>query len=252
VPTATRTRATALNQMIAVRKGVQAETNAAFIKVFNTVQKVQLLTGLSRVHRKVRDEDPDVPGESQRVQVRAADSLLEVRDLLARRWDVTAAIDWTNCEAKANVVVGDTVLIEQAPTSFLLFLEKQLTELHEFVSKLPVLDPAEEWHWDDNADAWASATTTTSRTKKEWRTHMLAPATDRHPAQVKEYTEDVTVGYWDLIKFSGAIDGARRKVLLGRLRELKDAVTVAREQANMTDVIDPKPAGQVLTWLLRH
>lgn len=245
-------RVTALNQMIAVRKGVQSTTHAGITKLHQQVQKVDLLTGLTRTHRKIRDEDPDVPGESKRVQVRAGEALLEARDLLTRLWDVTAAVDWTNCVARADVVVDGTTLIEQAPTSYLLFLEKQLVDLHTFVAKLPVLDPAERWRWDDNADAWAADTTTTTRTKKEPRNHVRAEATERHPAQVDVFTEDVIVGYWDTTKLSGAIDGARRKTLLARVADLRDAVKIAREEANMVSVIDPKPAGPVLQWLLRH
>ena len=48
--------------------------------------------------------------------------------------------------------------------TYLLFLEKQLTDLHTFVKKLPVLDAAESWVQrpvdgllDDRAGADASA-----------------------------------------------------------------------------------------------
>lgn len=245
------TRVTALNQLIALRKGVQSSTHAVLTKLHHNSQKIDLITGLTRTHRKIRDDDPDLPGEGKRVQLRASEALLEVRDALIRSWDVTAAVDWTNCVARANVVVGDVTLIEDAPATYLLWLEKQLVDLTTFVTRLPVLDPTETWHWDNNADAWASETATTTRTKKEPRNHVLSPATDRHPAQVQVFTEDVVVGYWDTIKLSGAIDGARKKQLLARLADLSAAVKVAREQANMTEAIDPKPAAGVFAWLLR-
>jgi hypothetical protein len=246
------TRTAVLNQVIAVRKGVQADTHSAFSKLHQQVQKVPLLTGMSRVYRKINDEDVDLPPETQHVQLTASKSLLEAHNVLTRLWDVTAAVDWTNCTAKANVVVDGDTLIEDAPATYLLWLEKQLTDLHTFISKLPVLDPAERWRWDDNADAWAAGPTTTVRSKKIPRNHVLAEATERHPAQVTVYQEDVPVGYWDTMKFSGAIDGARQRQLLARLADLREAVKVAREEANMAPVIDPKPAAGVFAWLLRH
>jgi hypothetical protein len=247
----TATRVTALNQLLALRKGVQADTHSGITKLHHQVQKIDLLTGLHRTFRKLRDEDPDVPGESKRVQIRAGEALLEAVQLWTRQWDVTAAVDYTNCETRADVIVGDQVLIKGAPATYLLWLEKQLVDLHTFVAKLPVLDPAEDWRWDDNADAYASATSTTRSTRKEPRNHVRAEATEKHPAQVDVYMEDVTVGYWDNTKLSGAIEGGRRKTLLARIGELQAAVKVAREQANMTAAVDPKPAAGVFAWLLR-
>lgn len=246
------TQAVRLNQLIAVRKGVQATTHSRLTRLHQDSQKAPLLSGISRTYRKINDADPDVPGEATRVQVRAGRVLLDVRDTLVRLFDVTAAVDWTNCVARADVVVDGTLLIGQAPATYLLFLEKKLVDLRTVIDKLPVLDPAETWRWDDNADAYAAGPATTTRTQKVLRNHNVAPATDKHPAQVQVYQEDVVVGYWDTVKFSGALPAARRSELLDRVTALTDAVKQAREAANMTEVLDPKPAADVFAWLLRH
>ena len=34
---------------------------------------------------------------------------------------------------------------------------------------------------------------------------MKYEATEKHPAQVETYTEDIKVGEWTMVKFSGAI-----------------------------------------------
>jgi hypothetical protein len=243
------TRVSALNQLVAVRKGVQPDVHTAITALHRESQKVPLLSGLTRKYRKIRDEDADLPGESQPVQVRLTEVLDQVRAQYTRLWDVTAAVDWTNCTAVADVVVGDETVVAAAPVSFLIFLEKQLVDLHTIVARLPVLDPAERWHWDGNATAWATETTTTVRTKKELRNHVVAPATDKHPAQVQTYPEDVPVGYWDVIKFSGALPGATRAQLLDRITVLREAVKIAREKANMTAAVDPKPAAGVFNFL---
>lgn len=250
VATATATRPAALNQLIALRKGVTADTHSVVTQLHREVQKANLTNGFARTYRKINDEDPDLPAEGQRVQMRASEALHGAREALTKMFDVTAAIDWTNQIAKADIVVDGHVLVADAPVSFLLFLEKQLVDIGTFIKKLPVLDPAETWHWDDNADAWATERTTTIRTKKVMRNHLVAPATDKHPAQVSVFQEDQAVGYWDTVKFSGAVDGARVKVLLDRVRTLAEAVKVAREAANMTPVVQPRPGSALFNYLL--
>ena len=246
------TRPIALNQVIALRKGVLSRTHSELTRLHHDVQKPQLITGLTRTYRKIDDADADLPGETQRVQVSATEVLRKIRDLLVGRFDVVASVDWTNCEAKADVVVGEQTLITGAPVSYLLFLEKQLSDLADVVKKMPVLDPAEDWTWDSNAGAFATRKTTTVRAKKVMRNHVLAAATDKHPAQVQVYHEDVPAGYWDTIKFSGALEGGRARQILDRIRSVSDAVKVAREKANMTEAVQPKPGAAVFAYLLAH
>lgn len=244
------TRTAALNQLIAVRKGIQAEVHATVTKLHRDMQKPALLNGLVRTYRKIRDEDPDLPGERQLVQVRVKELLHQVERQYTRLWDVTAAVDWTNCEARADVVVDDVTVIENAPVSYLIFMEKQLTNLHTIVDEAAVLDSAERWTWNDEEQAWATDRTTTMRTKKEHRATVIVPPTEHHPAQVLPYQEDVPAGYWDTVKFSGALNGERRNQLLERIGTLREAVKVAREQANMVPAVQPKPAAAVFAYLL--
>src|SRR5262249_27593475 len=146
-----------------------------------------------------------LPSESTRVQVRTADVLAEVRSALGRLFDVTLTKDVANGEAKADVVVDGQEIATGVPATYLIFLEKQLADLLIFVSKLPVPDRAEKWTLDATADAYAADASQTTRTKKIPRNHVVAEATQQHPAQVQVYTEDVVVGYWTTVKFSGAL-----------------------------------------------
>ena len=125
-----------------------------------------------------------------------------------------------------------TVLASDIPVTYLLFLEKQLADLQTFVTKLPVLDAAETWSYDEATDAYATPPTQTTRSKKVPRNHVKAEATEKHPAQVEMYFEDVLVGYWTTVKFSGALPQARVNELRARVIKLSEAVKIAREQAN--------------------
>jgi hypothetical protein len=246
----TTTRPVALNQLIAARKGVQNEVHTAVTTLHRDSQKMQLLSGFTKTYRKINEEDADLPGESQRLQMNLGDVLNTAVAQFSRLWDLTASIDVTNAHTSADIVVDGRTLAVSVPVSTLLFLEKQLTDLHTFVSKLPVLDPAESWHWDPNVGAYATERATTVRSKKVPRNHVMAEATDRHPAQVQLWHEDVPVGYWDTVKFSGAIPADNRDQLIARVSKLREAVKMAREQANMVEARQIRVSKNLIDYVL--
>lgn len=89
----------------------------------------------------------------------------------------------------------------------------------------------------------------TIRTKKVPRNHVKAEATDKHPAQVEVYYEDIAVGYWTTVKFSGALPAKRVNELLDRVEKLQRAVKFAREEANGSEVTDQRVGDVVLRYL---
>jgi hypothetical protein len=184
-----------LNQIIAVEKSVKSRSVQELAQAHHDVQKPALLAGIARTYQPKDEEGEQLPPESTRVQVQAEDILRTTAATLTRLFDVTATKDWANRTAAADVVVDGTVLLPQVPVPYLLFLEKQLTELHGFVRKLPVLDASESWNLDPSSDAWKTDPVRTIRTKKVPRNHVKAEATEKHPAQVEVYYEDVPVGY---------------------------------------------------------
>ncbi|MEV0397664.1 hypothetical protein [Polymorphospora rubra] len=238
-----------LNQIIAVEKGVKSKSFAELTEAHQAVQKPALLSGLSRTYQPKDEEGEQLPPESTRVQVQAEEVLRGIGTTLTRLFDVTATKDWANRVATANVVVDGRTIVEDAPVTYLLFLEKQLTDLHTFVKKLPVLDAAESWTQDQSTDSWRTEPVRTIRTKKVPRNHVKAEATEKHPAQVEVYYEDVAVGYWTTVKFSGALPARRVNELLDRVTKLQNAVKFAREEANGTEVADRRVGEAVFGYL---
>jgi hypothetical protein len=166
------------------------------------------------------------------VQIDAGQLLRQTSKLLMELFDITATKDWANCQAKADVVVDGQVLVEGAPATYLLFLEKQLGELSTFVDKIPVLDPADDWIHDEASGLWKTEPVATTRTKKVQKPIVLYQATKEHPAQTQLITEDVVVGTWNTVKHSGALPVAQKQALALRVEHLIDAVRFARETAN--------------------
>ncbi|WP_066371180.1 DUF7873 family protein [Herbidospora mongoliensis] len=241
---------TKLNQILAVEKGVKSDVQRKVTDAYHLIQKAPLLSGISRTYQPIDDEGETLPPESTRVQVQAEQVLRDVAVTLTRLFDVTATKDDANCSARADVVVDGNTLLRDVPVTYLLFLEKQLTDLHTLIGKLPTLDPSETWSLDGNTDTWRTEPVKTTRTKKVPRNHVLAEATDKHPAQVQVFTEDVVVGYWTRVAFSGSLPQRRVNELLGRLTKLQEAVKFAREEANSTEITDRKIGEAVFGYLL--
>ncbi|GAA4494319.1 hypothetical protein GCM10023191_033310 [Actinoallomurus oryzae] len=238
-----------LNQIIAVEKGVKSGALRDLTDAHHGLQKPALLAGISRVYRPKDEEGEQLPPESTRVQVKADEVIRRTAEVMTRLFDVTATKDWANCTAKADITVDGRTLLRDVPVSYLLFLEKQLTDLHTFVKKLPVLDAAESWSFDESADCWKTEPVRTNRTKKVPRNHVKAEATDKHPAQVEVYYEDVTVGHWTTTKFSGALPARRINELVDRVERLQRAVKFAREEANGAEVTDQRTGDVIFGYL---
>lgn len=238
-----------LNQIIALLNGKKTKTQKALTEIYHNLQKNTLFDGISRVYNPLDELGETQPPEKKLVQYKVSEALQTAQDVLTDLFDVTATQDYANCKAKADVKVDGKVVLKDVPVTYLLFLEKQLTDLHTFVGKLPTLDPADKWEFSAEADAYVSEKSVRNSTKKVMRNHEKAPATDKHPAQVEVYTEDVKVGEWHTIKFSGAIPAKRKNELQARVEALQEAVKVAREEANLTDVEPVKVGESVFKYL---
>ncbi len=241
---------TRLNQIIAVEKTAKATAADTIAAAYHVIQKKEPFAGIARTYAPKDEDGQALPPESTKVQVRAEDLLAgDVRTAWVRLLDLVATKDAANAAATADIKVGDQTIAEDVPVTYLIWLEKQLVDLHTLVSKLPTLDQAFDWHRDTAGD-WATPPSQTVKTSKVPRNHVLAPATPEHPAQVTMYTEDVAVGTWTTTKFSGAMPATRQRELLARVADLQRAVKFAREEANGLDVTDMRVGASIFDFLL--
>lgn len=240
---------TKLNQIIAVEKGAKADSEKAFTLAYHQLQRTAQWGGLARQYSPKDEDGERLPGESTKVQIKGADLLRQASKALTRLFDVTATKDTANTSAVGTIVVDGNVLVENVPVPTLLFLEKRLVDMKTFLGKFPVLDPAEEWTWDATTGTWRSEPVETVRTKKIPRNHVKAAPTDKHPAQVEVYTEDVSVGTWKTTKFSGALPQVQLDELLEKVSKLLAAVKYAREEANSITVTDQEIGEAIFAYL---
>lgn len=241
-----------LNQIIAIEKNVKKRCAHEMHEINKKLKRNNLLSGISRTYRPKDENGEILPPEGTRVQLKAEEAIQDVIQVLGELFDITLTKDLANCEAKADIIIGERVLIKQVPVSYLLFLEKQLDALASFIHSLPVLDAAEVWNFDPSTNTYAIEAIQTLRTKKVPRNHVKAEATDKHPAQVEVYYEDITIGYWQTIKFSGALPAQRVHELQKRIARLQQAVKFAREEANSYEVNEEKVSERLFSYLFEE
>lgn len=239
-----------LNQIIAVESGLKTTTQKELTEAHHALQKPQLLNGLSRKYTPKDDDGERLPDENTRVQMNAREMLLASERIWTKLFDVTLTKDAGNCGATADVIVDDKVLIANAPVSFLLFLEKRLLDIEAFIRKIPTLDPSESWSFDPAQNLYASAPSETVKTKKIPKSHVAHAATKEHPAQVAMFNEDVVVGTWKTVKYSGALPASLSADLAARAVKLREAVKMAREEANSLEVKHQRIGADVFKFLL--
>lgn len=241
---------TKLNQIIAIEKGVKNKATRVETDLYHSLEKKQLFSGLARTYTPRDEEDGDqLPSESVFVQVKSEKVIEQLSEAITRVMDVTATKDWANTLTRADVKVDGRVVVPDVPVTTLMFLEKELEKLAAFVGRIPVLDPTLTWHYDTARGVYASEPVRTVRTKKVPRNHVLYEATTEHPAQVQMFTEDVIVGTWEKVEFSGALPADRVAAISSRIDKLRTAVKFAREEANGIDVNDVLIGENVLDYL---
>lgn len=239
-----------LNAAIAVEKGTKTRVYAEVSELYKAIQKPDLFNGFSKTYRPKDDGGEMYPPEARKVQMSVKDVLRKFIDLRTEAFDVTAIKDIGNTSAKANIVVDGTVIATDLPATFLIYLEKQLDEITVFMEALPELSPDEDWREDVNSGMFKTEPMTTHRSKKEQKVVKLAEATKEHPEQAVLVSEDVLVGYWDLVKQSAAMPRPVKEKIIERVNKLRKAVKIAREEANEVEVPGTSIGAQIFQYLL--
>lgn len=234
-----------LNQVVAVVAAKKKLATDAITNAYHTIQKAELFNGIVRTYTPRDEEGERLPSERKIHQASVPILLDSVAGPLTEMFDTVLTQDVANTQTTASVLD----IAPGVPVTYLLFLEKQLNDLITFIGKLPVLDPSEDWRWDDNANCYASSPIESVRPKKLPRAFVKYEATKEHPAQVETFTEDVVVGYWKTLKFSGAIAAADKAAMLDRARRLHEAVVKAREACNSIDVTEQHIGKKLLDFV---
>lgn len=238
-----------LSQIIAVEKDHKDKVSQEFTRAQSLLANSGKLTGIARSYTPYDENGASLPSESTRVQAKAKQIVTDVQTHLSALFDVVATKDWTNCAAKADIVVDGKVLLTAVPATYILFLEKQLAELLAFVKKLPALDPAFDWKYDSSQDCWVTLPVETVRTKKTKKSNTVFEGNQHHPPQFFVWDEDVPEGKWSTLHYSGAMQQSEINTCIERIEKLQKAVKFAREAANRQEVTHQHVGETVLQYI---
>jgi hypothetical protein len=241
-----------LNAIVAFERDIKARAYKDLSKEHHLLLKPDSVFGFSKTYQPKDEDGEQFPAESKLVQVRVPEAMKQLfGSEMQELFDATYTKDTGNRYAVANIVLDDgTVLAEDVPVPTLLFLEKQLSDLHTFVEKLPTLDPAEAWTFDTAKGYYVTPPVQTIKTKKVKKAIVLYPHSDKHPAQTQLIDDDVVVGTWTAIKHSGAVPDDQRRGLVRRVSMLQKAVKEARERANMHEVDERKIGAKLFSFIM--
>jgi hypothetical protein len=242
-----------LNQVIAVERTLKTSVEKDVTAAYHTLQKPALFEGMNRIYRPLVD-DPGarLPPENKKVQQSASDLLGEATLRLSELMNTTWQKDTGNQKAKADVVVDGKPVLTNVPAPFLLFLEKKLVDVQTMISKLPTLDPSENWKLDTADKLWKTEVLKKIKTGKVPKVIVKQAPTPEHAGQADLIYEDVVIGNWDEQRVSSAYPPAEQKRLLQRVEKLREAVKRAIQSANQTEVADDAyPGAAVFEWLFQ-
>jgi hypothetical protein len=240
-----------LNQVLAIEKGLKASSHTTHTQAYHTAQKPALFNGFSKTYAPKAEGGETFPPEAAKVQFTVKDLVAGVEKELTSFYDVSLTKDRANCDAVADIVVDGKTIATRIPATHLLFLEKHLTEVKNFLTALPVLDTADNWKLDTAASLYKSDVTKTHKTKKVEKPIVLYDATEKHPAQTQLVVSDEVIGYYDTVKLSGAIPLAEKQGYLDRLEAVLRAVQEAREAANAVEAPEQKIGKAVFDFVIR-
>ena len=246
-----------LNQILAIEKGVKKLDYADLSKAHHVLQKTTLFNGHNRTYAPVDEDGVVYPQDINPVQMNASVLVSEVKSQLNELFNVIATKDFGNTLAKADIVLdpdgeNPETLAKDVPTSYLLFLEKQLTDLRTFVRKLPVLDPAKQWKYQPNIGMYESKPEIELKKIKVPTPIVLFPATPEHPAQTKLESLDKLEGRWTKTLHSSAFPADEIKRLERNISALEKAVKFAREKANETVVARQNIGDKLLEFVFEN
>ena len=241
-----------LNQAIAVLKGTKERTHQSVTSLYQSLNASDTFTGFSKSFKPKAEDGDALPPENKIVQRKIEEVFLQMQESVTNLIDLHYTHEVGNTTAFADLQLPNGSEIKSVPVGMLVRLEKELIDVRTFISKAPTFAVDVSWSWNSDMLVWTSVPVTTTSTKKVPTFVTVANATEHHPEQVREVTNDVIVGHWTKQEFSATLSPARKKELTDRINLLMDAVKKAREEANMTEVKQMKMGDTIFSYLFAN
>lgn len=239
-----------LHEILAVEQQLKGQAQKTRTELQDTFAKKRHLFEEKLITFIPREEGASPKTESRSdIQTSVNSELAWLSGIWMKAIDTSLQVQIGNTVAKADVVLENgTILLTDVPAAALLELEKRCAEIQELAKTIPTLDPAKGFRLaeDRPAGVYVAREVEKSRTAKVQDVLQLAPATDKHPAQVQAITKDVVTGTIREQEWSSLLTPAQKGDIIARAEELARAVKQARMRANDVPVQSSAVAGRAM------
>lgn len=242
-----------LHALLAVEPDLKGRAEKITQETINTFKGKQThFKSLTRTYEPTDEEGLKYPPEEKEMVDTVSEKLAYTEKFLIKTMDAVYQKEITNLEAKADLEVDGVVLAENVPATALLNLESRLKKIRDIYVAIPTLPPGKLWERDpDRNNVYMAKPIEKHKMEKVIQPLVLAPATEKHPAQVEKISKDVVVGVWTEIERNSSWSPAEKSEKLARIDNLIEAVKKARQAANTTTVVDAKIGKTIFDYINR-
>jgi hypothetical protein len=244
-----------LHEILAVIGDLQGTKEKILGETIHTFGKK--VAHFSGWHRRLEMIDSTRSGEETQEHQAIVTTVMQKLEYMSKSctkfWDVKFQKECGGQLAHADIIIDDGIIAKDVPVYFLLEMENELKQLRKIYDEIPTLQPGVEWKRaeDLGKDIWKSEySQEKTKTEKTYEHKVLVPATDKHPAQIREWTEDKIVGKYITDAWSGMLSPAEKSNLLEKLDKLVRAVKKARQRANTQEVPRKQIGAAIFKYLL--
>jgi hypothetical protein len=246
---------TKLHEIIAVEGDVESVAKKVIDEgVVTFTKKPDHFNGQQTSLKMFKEEDRQQEvAETKDMVDTVKDKLAYIFDQVAKHYDLYATKGLTNTKACADIVVDGTTLASDVPATVLLGMESQLKQIRALIEAAPTLAPGVPWQPATTRGAGVYETREPDvrmKTVKTVQHKILVAPTDKHPAQIEKWTEDLPVGKYEVHKWSGMLSPAEKSLLLSKTDNLIRSVKKARQRANNTEVVELPLGKRLLDYIL--
>lgn len=249
-----------LHELLAATNDVEKVEDKMLLETKKSFGKDHLFSGWTKTFHPYNPETAKANGleiqpEEMQLTTTVMDRINYTFQYIIKNVDAQAQKDLTNQLANADIILPDgTVLAESVPVTTLLTLENRIKKWREVFQEAPTLDSKLRWKVDEttgNGDVFITEKEEVNyKTQKTIRHKVLYEATDKHPAQVEKWYEDLPVGEYRITHWSGKITSKKLMEILSRLDILLEAVKTARQRANDIEVVKKNIGKTVADFVL--
>lgn len=242
-----------LHEILAVEGSLEKAAHKLMKESLHTLDKESLFKGQVRKLEMFREEDKNSEITDYQELTTTVDENLDYLVKPLSKWlDAIYTKDSGNQLATSDLYVEGRFIAPNVPATFLLGLEKKLSEIRRVYEKIPTLEPGINWIPDEQNRPGifkAEHSTVQMKSRKDPEFRTVAEATDRHPAQVVQVERTVDVGRYVTQLYSGKMTPLEKAERLERIDTLLNATKQARMKANSVEITNESIGEEIFNFI---